>query len=40
MPTTKNNNGVEMAVAEACLHILEKLFKPFDPNTLSKLKSG
>ena len=36
---TKRKGG-ERAVAEACLHILEKFFKPFDPNTLPQLKSG
>jgi len=27
-------SGGDRAVAEACLHILEKFFKPYDPNTL------
>ena len=27
-------NGGDRAVAEACLHILEKFFKPYDPTTL------
>lgn len=32
---TKRNGG-ERAVAEACLHILKKFFKPYDPNKLPK----
>jgi 3-deoxy-D-manno-octulosonate 8-phosphate phosphatase (KDO 8-P phosphatase) len=31
-------NGGERAVAEACLHILEKFFEPYDPETLPKSK--
>jgi 3-deoxy-D-manno-octulosonate 8-phosphate phosphatase (KDO 8-P phosphatase) len=33
--------GGERAVAEACLHILEKFFEPYDPEALpsSKIKS-
>ena len=27
-------NGGDRAVAEACLHILEKFFEPFDPEHL------
>ena len=30
---TKRNSG-ERAVAEACLHILEKFFTPYDPGEL------
>ena len=30
--------GGERAVSEACLHILEKFFTPFDPNKLPNLK--
>ena len=32
---TKRNGG-DRAVAEACLHILKKFFKPYDPNKLPK----
>ena len=30
--------GGERSVSEACLHLLEKFFVPFDPNTLPNLK--
>ena len=37
-------NGSERAVAEACLHIMKKFFKPFNPNkplkNTSKLSGG
>jgi len=33
-------SGADRAVAEACLHILEKFFKPFNPNELPNKKSG
>ena len=29
-----SRSGGDRAVAEACLHILEKFFKPYDPLTL------
>ena len=32
-------SGGNRAVAEACLHLLEKFFKPFDPETLPTLQS-
>ena len=32
---TKRNGG-DRAVAEACLHIMEKFFEPYDPNNLPK----
>ena len=34
---TKRNGG-DRAVAEACLHILEKFFEPYDPDSLPKSK--
>jgi len=34
---TKRTGG-DRAVAEACLHILEKFFEPFNPNKLPKTK--
>lgn len=34
---TKRSGG-DRAVAEACLHIMEKFFKPFDPNELLNKK--
>ena len=40
--TTKRKGG-DRAVAEACLHILEKFFQPYDPDSLpskTKLLSG
>ena len=35
---TKRNGG-ERAVAEACLHILKKFFKPYNPNKLPSNKN-
>ena len=32
-------NGGDRAVAEACLHILEKFFEPFDPEHLPELST-
>ena len=31
-------NGGDRAVADACIHILEKFFEPFDSNILSESK--
>jgi 3-deoxy-D-manno-octulosonate 8-phosphate phosphatase (KDO 8-P phosphatase) len=31
-------SGGDRAVAEACLHILEKFFKPYDPAGLPEVK--
>ena len=33
-----NRNGGERAVAEACLHILENFFEPYDPDVLPTSK--
>lgn len=35
-----NARGGEGAVAEACLHVMEKFFKPFDPLNLKVKKVG
>ena len=36
---TTKRNGSERAVAEACLHIMKKFFKPYNPNKLLKNRS-
>ena len=33
-------HGGDRAVTEACLHVLEKFFEPFDPETLPESKQN